>query len=629
MLFSEPKIPQSCTHINVRTTGNVSVLFSEPKIPQCSRVSSPSTPRSRCFSALQRAENSSITKRSGALTRQPAFQCSSASRKFLNPDYGYATYTLDESFQCSSASRKFLNRRPFSRCCATSTVSVLFSEPKIPQLVFGDDVPTRTEKFQCSSASRKFLNCGGVVPGAAESIVSVLFSEPKIPQSGARCWRERRRGRFQCSSASRKFLNSHMDSPSRKFSKVSVLFSEPKIPQSFGTRRASPATVEFQCSSASRKFLNYRALRRWRGSASVSVLFSEPKIPQSGSTFHRRRRIACFSALQRAENSSMGLNVAGFDTNAPFQCSSASRKFLNRRRTEEGRAKTRVSVLFSEPKIPQSGSFDGARPDRLSFSALQRAENSSIRLRRCVVDGDRSFQCSSASRKFLNSSACRTSKRAARVSVLFSEPKIPQCDGTDAVTSILPRFSALQRAENSSMMMPARAVPLCWSFSALQRAENSSIDGTDAVTSILPRFSALQRAENSSIVQDDPDLPASYEVSVLFSEPKIPQFFRLPHIETRRTCFSALQRAENSSIGRSAGEVFVQREFQCSSASRKFLNTNARICATSACNGFSALQRAENSSIEIRKRIPHAVPLVSVLFSEPKIPQSTLLTLTR
>ena len=60
-----------------------------------------------------------------------------------------------------------------------------------------------------------------------------------------------------------------------------------------------------------------------------------------------------------------------------------------------------------------------------SFSALQRAENSST-------------------------VAVRSPSGRRRVSVLFSEPKIPQRDGTDAVTSILPRFSALQRAENSS-----------------------------------------------------------------------------------------------------------------------------------------------------------------------------------
>ena len=61
---------------------------------------------------------------------------------------------------------------------------------------------------------------------------------------------------------------------------LSVLFSEPKIPQSGCRRRASIAGV-------------------------LSVLFSEPKIPQ---LFYSRRRngvMVSFSALQRAENSSI------------------------------------------------------------------------------------------------------------------------------------------------------------------------------------------------------------------------------------------------------------------------------------------------------------------------------------
>jgi len=36
--------------------------------------------------------------------------------------------------------------------------------------------------FQCSSASRKFLNVAADVVPARRRVVSVLFSEPKIPQ---------------------------------------------------------------------------------------------------------------------------------------------------------------------------------------------------------------------------------------------------------------------------------------------------------------------------------------------------------------------------------------------------------------------------------------------------------------
>ncbi len=62
------------------------------------------------------------------------------------------------------------------------------------------------------------------------------------------------------------------------------------------------------------------------------------------------------------------------------------------------------------------------------------------------------------------------------------------------------------------------------------------------------RFSALQRAENSSI-------------GVV-----------LPAVFAYFTCFSALQRAENSSIPGAPKDKTNDQEFQCSSASRKFLN---------------------------------------------------------
>ena len=86
------------------------------------------------------------------------------------------------------------------------------------------------------------------------------------------------------------------------------------------------------------------------------------------------------------------------------------------------------------------------------FSALQRAENSSIfavKSRKLGIDN---------------------------VSVLFSEPKIPQSTVATAAAAWRARFSALQRAENSSislLSMSKYGKPI--SFSALQRAENSSI----------------------------------------------------------------------------------------------------------------------------------------------------------
>ena len=210
-----------------------------------------------------------------------------------------------------------------------------------------------------------------------------------------------------------------------------------------------------------------------------------------------------------------------------------------------------------------------------TFSALQRAENSSIPSRLWSLGSSADFQCSSASRKFLNFSGI--------VDVIrYGEP-----------------FSALQRAENSSIR---------WAVGIVRRSALA--------------FSALQRAENSSIQPALRFVFRQRRLSVLFSEPKIPQFGQTPHpFAVYARSFSALQRAENSSIENEA----IGREYQLTP--------------------FSALQRAENSSIRQRdfKRLPFAdfqcssasrkflnarphrlvrlENLLSVLFSEPKIPQ--------
>ena len=235
------------------------------------------------------------------------FQCSSASRKFLNvlgrvgvPHYPprfsalqraeNSSITADKQkprqrrrFQCSSASRKFLNPRGFAHPFRHPHVSVLFSEPKIPQ-----------------SASNA-LNQN------AKSEVSVLFSEPKIPQSQTTRGSANSASRFQCSSASRKFLNSHSSVASGGTQRVSVLFSEPKIPQF--SSQYTPEHPFCQGFSALQRAENSSILRADEVGdvdARVSVLFSEPKIPQSeDAAFRRGDPPAGFSALQRAENSSM------------------------------------------------------------------------------------------------------------------------------------------------------------------------------------------------------------------------------------------------------------------------------------------------------------------------------------
>ena len=231
-------------------------------------------------------------------------------------------------FQCSSASRKFLN-------------SFIFKSSFLPY------------RFQCSSASRKFLNSYSCFTRSTSLKVSVLFSEPKIPQLRTiRCcvW--------------------------RYF--VSVLFSEPKIPQS--NRNIQMVHCNFR----------------------VSVLFSEPKIPQWKPNHLLLQKLSGFSALQRAENSSIYATLF-----------SSTLVLL-------------VSVLFSEPKIPQ---YQEAATQILQITKFQCSSASRKFLNTDHWYCDKcgyTFQCSSASRKFLNLEAYATKRAVTTVSVLFSEPKIPQ-----------------------------------------------------------------------------------------------------------------------------------------------------------------------------------------------------------
>ena len=182
-----------------------------------------------------------------------------------------------------------------------------------------------------------------------------------------------------------------------------MLFSEPKIPQSLYARaRYSPSVV--------------------------SVLFSEPKIPQSGEVGRVDGRLQA------------------------FQCSSASRKFLN-------------------------GSSSGWITSMFRFSALQRAENSSISSSRLKMTISEWFQCSSASRKFLNSSSSASSALSRS------------------------RFSALQRAENSSIDEMRQMRQQCAAEFQCSSASRKFLNGRRSSVSLnrCGSFSALQRAENSSI----------------------------------------------------------------------------------------------------------------------------------
>ena len=136
---------------------------------------------------------------------------------------------------------------------------------------------------------------------------------------------------------------------------------------------------------------------------------------------------SCFSALQRAENSSIGRRGAsGGDNAASFSALQRAENSSIRTDQRPGERERQVSVLFSEPKIPQSRDAVTAQPASSSFSALQRAENSSIAAAPSLGAALIGFQCSSASRKFLNHTLSKCRIQRAQVSVLFSEPKIPQ-----------------------------------------------------------------------------------------------------------------------------------------------------------------------------------------------------------
>ena len=272
---------------------------------------------------------------------------------------------------------------------------------------------------------------------------------------------------------------------------------------------------------------NFNPSRRIRKRGDVSVLFSEPKIPQSASATFPTPRTFCFSALQRAENSSNGTSTTARPTRLTFQCSSASRKFLKPSRSTSRVPARSVSVLFSEPKIPQTYTHSSTPVHKLSFSALQRAENSS---------------------------------------------NIPSVTGIH----ITKRFSALQRAENSSKYYrsPLRRTTSRFQCSSasrkfLKRTTNTprSAGGGFQCSSASRKF---LKQPTTLMFQHTP-----VEVSVLFSEPKIPQLSEKPPIPIR-----------------------TAKPFQCSSASRKFLNLRCAVWPSGTARRFSALQRAENSSIE-------------------------------
>ena len=231
-------------------------------------------------------------------------------------------------------------------------VSVLFSEPKISQ----------------SSATRRRTSSAGV---------SVLFSEPKISQSSRVRSSDSKPSRFSALQRAENFSIAVSHATRRCGGGVSVLFSEPKISQFQNAEEfVQSAVVSVLFSEPKISQLRIKAIAPTI-LTEVSVLFSEPKISQFTQRIDCAYRSLGFSALQRAENFSIHLIRRGRPKHRAFQCSSASRKFLNQ-------------LLVAQ----------------LTIVAM--------------------FQCSSASRKFLNFVTPQTAPSPVPVSVLFSEPKISQ-----------------------------------------------------------------------------------------------------------------------------------------------------------------------------------------------------------
>ena len=162
--------------------------------------------------------------------------------------------------------------------------------------------------FQCSSASRKFLN-------SVTTLHLLLF-----------LW-------FQCSSASRKFLNSIPNVASTPPSRFQCSSASRKFLNYYYDANYAQKTM-FQCSSASRKFLNC----------------ARKRLTERG--FETR-----FSALQRAENSSMAIPNSEKSSTSSFSALQRAENSSLASRWRSALTRSPVSVLFSEPKIPQSPFF--------------------------------------------------------------------------------------------------------------------------------------------------------------------------------------------------------------------------------------------------------------------------------
>jgi len=97
----------------------------------------------------------------GGIAPRAGFQCSSASRKFLNDGRLHVVRAARRRFQCSSASRKFLNNADYSAMEQRIAGFSALQRAENSLMSCTTSAPSRCQSFQCSSASRKFLNSAG------------------------------------------------------------------------------------------------------------------------------------------------------------------------------------------------------------------------------------------------------------------------------------------------------------------------------------------------------------------------------------------------------------------------------------------------------------------------------------
>ena len=183
-----------------------------------------------------------------------------------------------------------------------------------------------------------------------------------------------------------------------------------------------------------------------------------------------------------------------------FQCSSASRKFLKLIGSHLPEPDWHVSVLFSEPKIPQICAVISSAPSSITWFQCSSASRKFLKVSRRRRDRARArFQCSSASRKFLKRTARAPSAGAYGFQCSSASRKFLKCRGRTGVCGFFKRFQC-SSASRKFLKFPRAtgASPSGCCFSALQRAENSSKLLVEAFPGRVESFSALQRAENSS-----------------------------------------------------------------------------------------------------------------------------------